>query len=556
MKKALALGVVVWLMIGGLVAQTGVTAVVVNEYANIRIVPAIGAEVIATVPAGYLFDVITARTGDNIWLRIDFNGEEGWVHTSTLSVLTGDAAVLPVADPRSIPFGGVEVPRSGLTEATSDILARATDWLRVRAGPSTGYPVLANAPIDTLMPLLGRTESSSWIQVNYEGTLGWVSSRYLQLPLGFGFAALPVGGIIASAPIESAASGENYLEVLKLMQSRIDLAQPSLDQIRASWTDAALTGRAACNQAYPVRPSDYNIPNPILAAFYDQLNPLVGLFNDAMFNVRYAIDLFIDACEQPGPVNTVGQALVVGALDTVALADAQFAELRRKLNELIPPPVEPGLDQCIFTFANQVDILPVIPLGQIITDGFTPRNVASGYCVDLVEGQSVVVEILQFPGSNLEMLFSISPIDNPTGFLATNRSDATVPRQIAGPVPIPATGRYIIILSHTALEPPQGEFGLLVSDALTAVPGGTLQVDAVTGDLIQVMPTANPLLPTAIPAGGGVCPSPNLNCFQLQSIVGANCALAQACLTPANAAILDPDGDGVPCEQILCPETS
>ena len=142
-------------------AQSGVRAVVVNEFANVRIVPAIGADVIATVPAGYLFEFVNGRSSDNEWLRVEFNGQEGWVNLAPLTVLSGDVSTLPVADPRSIPYGGFEAARSGLTSATSDLQAYLpTTGLHVRAGPSTGYPILAEMPRFSQVSVFGRTASN------------------------------------------------------------------------------------------------------------------------------------------------------------------------------------------------------------------------------------------------------------------------------------------------------------------------------------------------------------------------------------------------------------
>ena len=532
--------------IASVVGQSGVRAVVVNEAANIRIVPAIGAEVITTVEAGYVFDVVTGRSPDNEWIRVDFNGSEGWVNLTPLVVLEGDINALPVADPRTIPYGGFDTPRAGLTSATSDITGRlAFSGVRVRAGPSTGYPVQANAPRFTVMPLLGRTLSNGWVQVNFEGTLGWVITGVLEVQNGRSILELPVDGIIADSLPISEPIAEDYLATLRLMLARVNLAQPSLDQIRAMWTDAALAGRVFCH-SYPARPSDYNIPNPLMAAFYVPLFELSNLFNDAMFNVRKAIDLFIEACEQPGTQNPVGQATVIGALQTVALADQQFARLREMLTALIPPDVEPGPGECLFAFQNKVEILPVIQFGQIVTDEITPRRRATGYCIDLVAGQTIQVESLQLPNSNVGHLIVFSPFDNPTNFLALGSSGEPGYVQV-GPLPILISGRYLIVTTDVVDNrdvPAQGQFALLVSIIPTNSGGAQiLQFDPNTGQVVAVF---QPFLEQQPGTGEVVtCPSLTFTCAQFTS-----CEQAQACYNAGNFA-LDANGDGVACE-LLC----
>jgi len=86
---------------------------------NVRILPAIGAEVIGFVNAGWTAQA-NGRSPDNDWVRIDFNGQEGWIGVAVINIF-GDINILPVADPRTIPYGGWESPRAGLTSASSPI---------------------------------------------------------------------------------------------------------------------------------------------------------------------------------------------------------------------------------------------------------------------------------------------------------------------------------------------------------------------------------------------------------------------------------------------------
>jgi uncharacterized protein YraI len=155
--------------------QPNVTILVNRDGVNVRVMPAIGAEVLGFVQAGNTFPA-TGRSPDNEWVRIDFNGQEAWIGLAVLNVF-GDLNSLPVADPRTIPYGGFESPRSGSSSATSPIMARLPQsGIRLRAGPATAYPVLANAPRYAIFSLLGRTLNNTWVQINYEGTLGWVAA--------------------------------------------------------------------------------------------------------------------------------------------------------------------------------------------------------------------------------------------------------------------------------------------------------------------------------------------------------------------------------------------
>ena len=49
--------------------------------------------------------------------------------------------------------------------------------LRLRSAPSTG-DVITSVPFGTTVDVIGRTADSSWVQVNYGGQSGWMSSGY------------------------------------------------------------------------------------------------------------------------------------------------------------------------------------------------------------------------------------------------------------------------------------------------------------------------------------------------------------------------------------------
>ena len=57
-RTSVVLTLLLWLLGGALMmasAQSGIRVLVVNEFANVRITPAIGAEVLGSVPGGYVF---------------------------------------------------------------------------------------------------------------------------------------------------------------------------------------------------------------------------------------------------------------------------------------------------------------------------------------------------------------------------------------------------------------------------------------------------------------------------------------------------------------------
>ncbi|MBK9746436.1 MAG: SH3 domain-containing protein [Chloroflexi bacterium] len=530
--------------------NTGVRVVTNRDDVNVRLVPAIGAEVVAYLPAGYDM-AVEARSADNEWVRVDLSGQQGWVGFPVITVIEGDLNNAPVADPRTIPFGGWENPRAGLTSVTSQYTGRlANSGIRVRGGPSQGYPVLANAPRYTVFSLLGRTAANNWVQVNFEGTLGWVASEFVEFQQGLGVLdLLPIGGIVADALPVSEPTGDAYNDTLSLLLARTNIAQESLDAIRAIWTQIALGNRVECGN-YPARPSDYNIPLPVLSAFSATLTPLERDFNQAMANIRAAIDGLIDICSRPQPAEGyVGQAVVVQALDLVNAADGLLANIRAILtplvNDLNRVPTE---DECRFTYNNQSEIVPRLRIGQPRTASLSTRRYVRGFCFDGGVGQTLRLEILRTSG-NIEPQVTVSPFSNPTGFLGTARiSGQTEPPQASiASITITETGQYIVIVSdlewNSRTLPPDGEFAILLSDVSGA--GGSLSglgFDA-SGNLVITTPTIAAFTPGV---NTGVCPNISYTCAQLST-----CEQARACLA-AGSTTIDGDFDGVPCEDYLC----
>lgn len=63
-------------------------------------------------------------------------------------------------------------------------------WLNMRSGPGVGYTILTVLPKGTVVPVIGRNTSSTWLQVVHQGQTGWISKAYTT-----------VSGNITSVPI-------------------------------------------------------------------------------------------------------------------------------------------------------------------------------------------------------------------------------------------------------------------------------------------------------------------------------------------------------------------
>ncbi len=541
----------------------GTVRFVVNrDGVNVRIIPAIGAQLAGIVNAGYT-NVADAISGDGEWLRFEFEGGDAWIGFPTISVYEGDLNSLPVADPRTIPYGGFENPLAGLTSMTSESQARsAFRGVFVRSGPGLGYARLAATTLNAQFATFGRNRSGTWVQINYEGTLGWIATQYLEFVTPGGLSALRAGGIVAEALPYSENTYGSYTDILRLILSRIELAIPSLEGARARWTAVALGGTLQCGD-YPVKPTDYNVPIPVLAAFFGELDPIQSDFNLAMGLLRQSIDLLEASCEgRLAPdAGTTQQAL-----DLINQVDALFAELRRRLQELIPPILEFDPNQaCLFSFNNREQVVNRLVINVVQSFTFNRDRFVNGFCFDGEVGRTYKLEVLAFRG-NARPRVSVSTFDNPTNFIAVGSASSERTLVTLSNILAPSTGRYLVIVSDLEDRPVplDSEIAILLTDitgvtSFASVPN--LSIDAAGNLIVAPVPNSSgvPGAPGAISTPGVgtpatfFCPNVTYTCAQLQAI-GGNCDMARACLAQGNTS-LDQDttpNNGIPCENILC----
>ncbi len=170
-----------------------------NVRVNVRSGPGTQYTIIGKLNAGDRFDV-TGRLENSEWVRVNFNGAEGWVSASVINV-TGDLATAPVAEAgenASTGSSGQGV-QSGVT---GDVVVITRFNTNLRAAPTINSDRLAVIPFNVELPLTGRNAGNNWVQVDYNGTIGWVSSGLLEFRQG-NIASLPVIGDDGN-PVEAA----------------------------------------------------------------------------------------------------------------------------------------------------------------------------------------------------------------------------------------------------------------------------------------------------------------------------------------------------------------
>jgi uncharacterized protein YraI len=152
---------------------------------NVRSGPGTDYSIIGRLFDGESAEVNGRNSTDNSWLRIDFDGSEGWVAASVVSV-EGDPTTLEI----------VEASNAEATVGNSGVTATTYEPTNVRVGPGTNYPAFGAADASTTFdvtgytgiefplvcrgsrvvdPLEGDREENVWLQINYNGFDGWVA---------------------------------------------------------------------------------------------------------------------------------------------------------------------------------------------------------------------------------------------------------------------------------------------------------------------------------------------------------------------------------------------
>ena len=141
--------------------------------------------------------------------------------------------------------------------AQSEVVVTTTDNAQLRSGPGRENGSLGVVPYNTTISATGRNKDGSWVQVNYNGTAGWIATFLLSwtgtldtLPVGGVVAATPQQPVVAGGPVS--ATNQNVLNVRAAPSSN----SAQLGQLAAG-TTISLNGRWGSGNSMWVR-FDYN----------------------------------------------------------------------------------------------------------------------------------------------------------------------------------------------------------------------------------------------------------------------------------------------------------
>lgn len=322
------------LLPGWVQAQGGVTVTPNRDYINVRLWPAIGATVIGSMGPGDVMTV-TGRSVDGDWVRIDFNGDEAWVALLVVDV-TGDLNALGLADPRAMPYNNI----AGGGSANGPLYGRLEQsGLRMRSGPSLAYPVMQNLPRYAEFEVSGRVPNNDWLQISWQGLIGWVNIQFVTLYSDTGATINDVPVIPPAADtgvrLSDASARDRFLFVDE-MRRTLDQAGATGDLMIGLWSTLNLGSWPDTCSAPPV--VEPYFLNSVGRNDYPDLVEATRRLNQGIADVNFSIESYLNTCLN-GPTADSGQAETAGlaaiARSREAFADTQFRITASKAVEVM-----------------------------------------------------------------------------------------------------------------------------------------------------------------------------------------------------------------------------
>jgi N-acetylmuramoyl-L-alanine amidase len=172
----------IWVFTLALIALASVALaqdeVIAQAYAtvNVRSGPGTQYDIIGQLTSSNEVQITGRSDDESNWLRIGFEGREGWVAYFTVSVI-GNTEQLPIVSPRNgqeiTPVQATSIPAN--IQTSSDVFVTTYRIVNVRSGPGTQYLSIGSLQPGSSTDVTGRSGDYEWLRVRYLGMEGWVA---------------------------------------------------------------------------------------------------------------------------------------------------------------------------------------------------------------------------------------------------------------------------------------------------------------------------------------------------------------------------------------------
>jgi len=136
---------------------------------NVRSVPSTIGDALGTIAAFSTVQIV-GKESNGAWYQILYQNSsdgKGWITSAYVQV--SDTAQIPVIQTGA----GPGTNGSGIT----------LQGVNVRNGPGTSYESIGTLLKNDVVQITGKDSNGDWVQIDFKGSAGWISSDYLQADL-------------------------------------------------------------------------------------------------------------------------------------------------------------------------------------------------------------------------------------------------------------------------------------------------------------------------------------------------------------------------------------
>ncbi|MGB7339352.1 MAG: SH3 domain-containing protein [Phototrophicaceae bacterium] len=231
-------------------AQDGNANVIdMAESLNIRSAPSGRADIVGDV-AGNTSITVIGRNASNQWYQITVNGITGWVASGFVDLRVARATI-PIVDaalPAAPASSSAETTTTTTTSAPAgDTVASGTINVvaaNIRASDNTRSAIIAELSRGTVVNVIARNATSTWIQIEFDGQVGWIFANLISLNVSRG--SLPS---IAATVITTTSSNTDNTSSVEAVQAAIPAGDAPYFTLGASARNIFAAGQALGNRA-------------------------------------------------------------------------------------------------------------------------------------------------------------------------------------------------------------------------------------------------------------------------------------------------------------------
>jgi len=149
---------------------------------NVRSGPGVRYTRIGVLNNGDSADITGRADETNSWLRIDFNGQEGWVSINIVEV-NGDPDAAPIVEPGpNATLRTTAAQTAAASARTVTVVTRVN--ANMRATSEVTSDVVGVIPFGTQLEPTARTANNGRLRLTYNGVTGWVATGLVNITGG------------------------------------------------------------------------------------------------------------------------------------------------------------------------------------------------------------------------------------------------------------------------------------------------------------------------------------------------------------------------------------